>query len=756
MPIVLSGSYTKFYNQLASPVSQSFATVGTTKFSNYDLMNFAHGNFSRTSSGSLILGNTASLAWSNPTVRRIEDRGDGLFPLFEGQRENLIPRNRELTNAAWNLQGFRSASSDGPDGTTAAGTYVTTSIAQFGTILAAGNALTNSNYALSAYVRSLSSITPWAMSVAVGALNQCYGGRFGSTNTTWSRQDSWFFLVGPQTLHTMLGNGIAIAEIGPGVSIPELARSGVYDLVQLEVAQFPSTPIATIATAASRSSDILTFHAGDVPADIRNGVFSFDILPYFSNTETTSSVSASQNIYTLLSFGANDYLAISGSKLFLTASTGFAMSGALTSSIFSWNRHQKVTVTVDTISGVIQTTTVSGSSLANFIPWAWPVSGLQIGAMSGTNAFPFFGRLSNFRKANRLPGLDLFAGGTFTRSTEASYLTTAAPNGPTPFLSWAPVNVRRIENRGDGSGDMLLMEAARTNQIVQSRAMQDAAWSGGTTTDTANALAGPDGAVLATRVVATAGQFSRNQTIAGTGMHALSCWARAVSGTTPHQLYIGGTNANARSIGTTYERRISTGSIAASPSAVVPEDARDLTVYGGQVATAQDAYVDLHQFEVGGFASSPIRTTTVAVTRAADFLSYADGQYPARFRTNGFRIHFAFDCTDTELVNNGTAFYLWSFGAGTHTTRLDINRIIYVDSGGGGVSAFTGVTFSRGQLLTLEVRPSAGTVTLTGATAGNGTHTRAAWAYPSSSFVVGSSNGTFGIFGRMKRYIEAL
>ncbi|MDQ3171492.1 MAG: hypothetical protein M3Q55_15265 [Acidobacteriota bacterium] len=355
--------------------------------------------------------------------------------------------------------------------------------------------------------------------------------------------------------------------------------------------------------------------------------------------------------------------------------------------------------------------------------------------------------------------LDLFSGGTFSRSTEGSYLT-AAPVVGSAFLAWENANVRRIETRGDAMASGLLLEPARTNLIVQSRQPSNAAWLSGTGTTTDDAVAGPDGATEAARFNVGSGQYSPYQSITGTGIRTLSCWARRVGGTdVPQQRYLSdGASAVAyvMTSGAVWSRGSNTKNTTIADCSVVPCDGRDLTAFGGQVATAQDVYADLFQFELGAYPSSVIRTGAAATARGADVLTYASGSYPASFCAAGFRVTCAPDFASADIVTGGATASPVVWGVGTD------NDLYFRFNGGvcelalaraGAVVASGALTFSRAQVLTLTYVPGTG-VTVAGATTGNGLIAHAGSALPSSDFQVGHLGGANGFCGRFGRYVE--
>ena len=358
--------------------------------------------------------------------------------------------------------------------------------------------------------------------------------------------------------------------------------------------------------------------------------------------------------------------------------------------------------------------------------------------------------------------IDLRDGGTFTRSTEGSYLVSAPTDGTTAFLQWAAINQRRIENRGDGLGDMLLMEGARTNRVLRSRDLAGTSWGPGSGVLTNDQNGGPDGATLADRVNAGSGQIAPYALEQGSaGLTSIAVWRRAVAGSVNHQIFIGQGPSlatiqwAARAATTTWSRHDLTATATPGAAGYLGLDGRDGSTNGGQAAQAQDCYLDLHQMESAAFPSSPIRTTTTAVIRGVDVLSYAVGQYPASFLTRGFRFTFVPDFSSAELLASGAGNSLIHDSIGTNVLQFTVGSSPRFWVNGSFVDG-SPLTYSRGQLLTFTVQPLAGRITVSGATAGNGSATVAGVAWPAGTLTIGSSGGAISAFGRFGTIIEAL
>lgn len=356
-------------------------------------------------------------------------------------------------------------------------------------------------------------------------------------------------------------------------------------------------------------------------------------------------------------------------------------------------------------------------------------------------------------------GLNLLNGGTFTRSTEGSYLTGAPTDGTAAFLAWAGVDVRRIENRGDGLGLGLLLEGSRTNLLLRSRDFANAAWTAGTGgVVTADAAASPDGTTSADRCQLASGFYAPYQDpIVGVSQQVcMTAWLRTMSGSGTAQMGAGNSDSNKaiqKAIAAAYARaeiQVNTLGLGHTDMLFLPFDGR--AAFTGGIAQALDYCTDLMQMEAGYFPTSPIRTTAAAVTRGADALSYTVGQYPAGILTR-FRIVFAPDFSDAELIAAGSAAYVISpaIVGDTGQNALFINGGTIQLYSGNVVKASRVASWSRGQQLTITVDLVAGSITIAGASSGNGTTTGSAAPWPSEPLWLGRTATVtpYPFFGRV-------
>lgn len=352
--------------------------------------------------------------------------------------------------------------------------------------------------------------------------------------------------------------------------------------------------------------------------------------------------------------------------------------------------------------------------------------------------------------------LDLFTGGTFTRSTEGSYLTGPATDGSSAFLAWAVANARRLEydtNLPGGTG--LLMEGARTNLALRSEAWDVAPWA--LTTGWSADVAAPD-AVVDANLRSWAASEIDNQNLAGlatTTQYTWSFYHRLISGDPAIRAemrdFAGNivtTTTDAAAVWARIERQQ-----ASATGASTPYVAHRKITNVGQVA------VWGAQMEAGFWPTSYVRTAGSSVLRAADALTYTVTQYPASFRTAGFRFTWVPLMSSAELIAGGGPLRMASFNtAQNYLEVLNSGGLIAVRAVEANTPRVTRtpITFSRFQPITITVRPSAGQITVAGATTGNGTTTGTPFNWPAGTLTWGANTGGSGpAMGRFGRFVEA-
>lgn len=155
----------------------------------------------------------------------------------------------------------------------------------------------------------------------------------------------------------------------------------------------------------------------------------------------------------------------------------------------------------------------------------------------------------------------------------------------------------------------LFVEGARTNVALWSRDLTNAAWTKSNVT-AAKDQVGLDGAAnAASSLVATADGGTVTQAITlASSLRFQSAYFKRLAGSSPISMSTdGGTTFTQVNVISTWTRQAIPGQTLANPSIVIK-----FTTSGDSIA------VDYVQNENGDCASSPIATTTVAVTRAAD------------------------------------------------------------------------------------------------------------------------------------------
>lgn len=230
---------------------------------------------------------------------------------------------------------------------------------------------------------------------------------------------------------------------------------------------------------------------------------------------------------------------------------------------------------------------------------------------------------------------------TYTRATTAyvaTYLTTIAAgftlqqcaSGEARFTgarrlaqdSWSILDSNSVAiTTGNGADSRwadaasnlgYLSEGAATNLLLWSNDLTNAAWVK-TTMTTAFTSTGPDGVANgATRVTATAGNALCLQTyVAAASSRTSSFWVKRITGSGNFELTQDGAAFTVKTTTAGWTKVELNASIL------------NATV-GFRIVTNGDAFdIWCGQFEAGSESSSPIPTTTVAVTRNADVLTYS-------------------------------------------------------------------------------------------------------------------------------------
>lgn len=341
--------------------------------------------------------------------------------------------------------------------------------------------------------------------------------------------------------------------------------------------------------------------------------------------------------------------------------------------------------------------------------------------------------------------VDLFTQGTFTCGSVRNYQTSATT------LAQAAINTRALEDTGDGNGQMLLMEVSRTNTARNSQPdSAGTAWAAalmGAGTITRAAFDGPLGVNTATRIVFDGTSSDARYVQSATAVPsdsakiAYSFWARGDVGAEQVRVALrqkdGVTNIYSANIPLTatwsrYDVQMDAG---------VGASNIQIGIACSSPAAAQTIYFSATQIETvsptvyappSSYISVP---SSSSVIRGVSLLTVPEVDVPPSFRTDGFMFAICPKVSTTEMAALGTTAGsilgpVFQNGSGGPANQAYV-RFRYNGVGvrlectwpGFSILSPATVTWPRGQLVHVTVRPLVGEATLTGATAGNGTFT---------------------------------
>ena len=251
-------------------------------------------------------------------------------------------------------------------------------------------------------------------------------------------------------------------------------------------------------------------------------------------------------------------------------------------------------------------------------------------------------------------GLVLGSSGDFnvTRATTATRFNSAG------LIESVASGVPRLDyytSGGTAGCPALLVEASGTNLALHSRDLSNVIWVKTSITAAKNAV-GADGTVSgATRLTATAASGTVLQALVNVSQsRVFSAYIRRVSGTGAIQLTTnGGTNWDTVTISSLYTQVFCTAQTILNGSV------------GIRMAVSGDVIeVDFTQGEVGPVATSPIATTTAAVTRNGDVVTLSGAVSGCIGQTEG-TIYAEF-----EIRSDTTTRRLFALSDGTQTNRI--------------------------------------------------------------------------------------
>lgn len=240
---------------------------------------------------------------------------------------------------------------------------------------------------------------------------------------------------------------------------------------------------------------------------------------------------------------------------------------------------------------------------------------------------------------------------TFTR---ASIKTALDANGASrivphslPAFQWTLDPVSGLMTPG------VLLEDARTNVVLWSRDLTNAAWVKTNITPAKNQIGADGVANSASLLTATAGNGTALQAITlGSSARFQSAYVKRVTGSgTVNMTTDNGATWTAVTVTSAWTR------------VSIPTQTLANPTVGFRLVTNGDAIaVDFVQNENGTFPTSSIPTTTVAVARVADAWSFAFVQTAAMLSVAGLTLYDKIVATDNTIINSG--LILGSAGVG--------------------------------------------------------------------------------------------
>lgn len=374
---------------------------------------------------------------------------------------------------------------------------------------------------------------------------------------------------------------------------------------------------------------------------------------------------------------------------------------------------------------------------------------------------------------------------TFTRATAATYVNSgvnvaSAANGElrNGHYAYASTQGRYYLST--------LLEGARTNLCTKSQEFGDAAWSATRASVSANAATAPDGTLTADKLVedSTAAnthnlQRTSNIVVVDATKYATTIFAKAAErswirlregvGVTADAYFNLGTGAvgTVAGTGTPTARIEPLGNgwyrcdLMWTSSGTAAQIRIDLATGDGGASYNGDGVSGVYlwgaDMEAGAFPSSYIPTTTAAVTRNADVLSY-----PFPYAPQAMTIYLrGVEAGTTQTTNAG---YVQIGAAANQVTEP---RILMFSSGGtapravyndnaGGSSTSTGTAASMGDLVEYRITFTGTVIQLSQcynngteatAAAGNAAAPATAWAAGTVISIGSRSDGTFNGFG---------
>lgn len=318
------------------------------------------------------------------------------------------------------------------------------------------------------------------------------------------------------------------------------------------------------------------------------------------------------------------------------------------------------------------------------------------------NDFPLTGGANTREIIGRLARANML----FTRASDATVQTSAS----TLVSSGIGVDGPRVGSNGSVKG--LVIEEARTSQILRATELTTAPWVKqlGTETWVANAATAPDGNATAESVItaaSAAGGIAQTWASYAAGTYTVSVWAQAQSGSkqfnfrAPNVIGVSNQVLAAQTCGTSWARKSSaavvTGATGGGSTVImnVGAGAYALNLWGAQL-------------EAGAFPTELILTTGAAATRATDRLKLAQASQMMRGGRVGLEMRFVPKGARTDY---GTP-QMW-FAAGTvggNGTNINANGTLTTYAEGAAYSTSGAIAWNAGETVDLWIEAGGGSL----------------------------------------------
>lgn len=401
-------------------------------------------------------------------------------------------------------------------------------------------------------------------------------------------------------------------------------------------------------------------------------------------------VEAASAAVTSFNYRANGVASASGMSFSIYIKKG---SGATDANKFYLQNATTVTNLVNCIVDFDAGTTTAGTLTPVGDGWYKLVASAASGFSNGDDVKCYFGFLGSSETANEFCYI---YGPTLVKGvSDPSYTPVGAAYDP---HGSGVDGVKYFTTNKDGSNILprvlkgYLTEGAAINSLLYSRDLTNAAWVK-SNMSTALTSTGIDGQTnTATRLTATADDGTCLQTIIkSAASRSFSAYVKRITGT--------GTISITRDNGTTWTD-ITNNLLKTAYARVYIEDTSVVDpTCGFKITTNTDAIdVDYCQDEAGAVASNPIPTTTVAVTRNQDFLSYLMAGNISPTSSTAL-VDFSYNERNNVLVLSEYCLSLGSNGRIVYCNNFVGGNTTYIYDGTTSVSKNSGALRTFGNLV---------------------------------------------------------